>query len=682
MNEKIKPPIAKKELKVTKIHDLELHDDYFWLRNKESQDVIDYLTAENEYTKIKTKHLDTFVDKLFNEMKNRIKEDDESVPYKYKDYYYYNRDEKGKEYKIYCRKFKSVENEEEILLDLNKMAEGLEYYKVQSMKISPNQKLLAFSEDKTGYEKFIIQIKNLETGEISSTGVENIGWNFEWVDDDTIYYTLRDDAQRPYALKKHKLGTPAENDTLILEEDDTKRRVFIWKSNDKKYLFVNSESSLSSEIRFLDLKDPDGEFVTFLSREEKHEYSIAHKNNYFYITTNTDDCTNFKLMKTSIDKLGKENWEEIIPHNKDIRIVGSESFEDFQIIYKRTEGLQKIELFYGKDDEKNHDIELPEPIYGVWSGANLEYSTDFYRIRYTSLITPMSTFDYYPKEKKLELKKEEEVKNYDKKDYVTERRYVKARDGVEVPISIVHKKGIEFPAPTMIYGYGSYGYSMDPYFSPRGVSLFERGVVYIIAHVRGSGVLGRQWYEDGKFLKKKNTFTDFIDCSKYLIEEKITTSSQLIAMGGSAGGLLMGAIMNMNPELYHLIIARVPFIDVINTMLDESIPLTSEEWEEWGDPRDKVYFDYMLSYSPYDNIEAKDYPNILVTAGLNDPRVHYWEPAKLVAKLRDMKIDNNELILKTNMGAGHSGASGRYEAMKELAFVYAVALDKVGLANY
>ena len=681
MNETIKPPIAKKELKVTKIHGLELNDEYFWLRNKENQEVIDYLTAENDYTKAKTKHLDIFVDKLFDEMKNRIKEDDESVPYRYKDYYYYNRDEKGKEYKIYCRKFQNLENEEEILLDLNQMAEGLEYYKVQSMKISPNQKLLAFSEDKTGYEKFVILIKNLETGEISSTGVENIGWNFEWADDNTIYYTLRDDAQRPYALKKHKLGTPAEDDELIFEENDIKRRVFVWKSNDKKYLFANSESTLSSEISFLELSNPDGEFTIFFPREEKHEYSIAHKNDYFYITTNTDDCTNFKLVRTPINKLSKENWEEIIPHNKDIRIVGSESFEDFQVIYKRSEGLQKIELFYGKDNEKNHDIKLPEPVYGVWSGANLEYSTDFFRIRYTSLITPMSTFDYYPKEKKLELKKEEEVKNYDKKDYVTERRYVQARDGVKVPISIVHKKGIEFPAPTMIYGYGSYGYTMDPYFSPRSVSLIERGVVYVIAHVRGSGVLGRQWYEDGKFLKKKNTFTDFIDCSKYLIEEKITTSDKLIALGGSAGGLLMGAIMNMNPELYHLIIARVPFIDVINTMLDESIPLTSEEWEEWGDPRDKVYFDYMLSYSPYDNIETKDYPNILVTAGLNDPRVHYWEPAKLVAKLRAMKTDDNELILKTNMGAGHSGASGRYEAMKELAFVYAVALDKVGLVD-
>ncbi|MCG3220052.1 MAG: S9 family peptidase, partial [Candidatus Heimdallarchaeota archaeon] len=638
-------------------------------------------TAENDYTKAKTKHLDTFIDKLFNEMKNRIKEDDESVPYKYKDYYYYNRNEKDKEYKIYCRKHLSLESEEEILLDLNKMSEGLEYYKIQTMKISPNQKLLAFSEDKTGYEKFVIFVKNLETGEISATRVDNIGWNFEWADDNTLYYTLRDEAQRPYALKKHVLGTSAEQDTLVFEENDTKRRVSVWKGNDRKYLFMNSESTLSSEIRLLDLNDPHGDFVVFLPREEKHEYSIAHKDGYFYVTTNTDECTNFKLIRTPIDRFGKENWEEIIDHDENVRLLGSESFDDFHIIHKRTEGLPRMEIFYNKEDERNHDIQLPEPVYGVWSGANAEYSTDFYRLRYTSLITPMSTFDYFVKEKKLELKKEEEVKNYNKEDYVTERRFVKARDGAKIPISIVHKKGIKQPAPTMIYGYGAYGHSMDTYFSPRSVSLIERGVIYVIAHVRGGGELGRPWYENGKFLKKKNTFNDFIDCSKYLIDEKITTRNQLIAMGGSAGGLLMGAIMNMNPELFHLIIARVPFIDVINTMLDESIPLTSEEWEEWGDPRDKVYFDYMLSYSPYDNIEAKDYPHILVTAGLNDPRVHYWEPAKLVAKLRVLKTDDNELILKTNMGAGHSGASGRYEAMKELAFVYACALDKVSLVD-
>lgn len=681
MSEPVKPPIAKKELKVTKIHDLELYDDYFWLRNKENQEVIDYLTTENDYTKAKTKHLDTFVDELFNEMKNRIKEDDESVPYKHKDYYYYNRNEKDKEYKIYCRKHLSLESEEEILLDLNAMAEGLEYYKIQTMKISPNQKLLAFSEDKTGYEKFAIFIKNLETGEVSDTGIENIGWNFEWGDDNTIFYNLRDEAQRPYSLKKHVLGTSVEEDVLIFEEEDIKRRVYLWKGNDKKYIFMNSESTLSSEIRFLDLNDPHGNFAIFLSREEKHEYSIAHKDGFFYITTNTDDSTNFKLMRTPISQLNKENWEDIIPHDENVRLLGSESFENFQIIYKRTEGLKKIEVFYGKNDEKNHEIQVPEPVYGVWSGANAEYSTDFYRIRYTSLITPMSTFDYHLEEKKLELKKEEEVKNYNKEEYVTERRFVNSRDGVKIPISIVQKKGIKGPAPTMIYGYGSYGVSEDPYFSPTRISLIERGMTFVIAHVRGGGELGRQWYEDGKFLKKKNTFNDFIDCAQYLVDNKLTTPEQLTAMGGSAGGLLMGAIMNMNPDLFNLIIARVPFVDVVITMLDESIPLTSEEWEEWGDPRDKEYFDYMLSYSPYDNVEAKDYPNTLVTSGLNDPRVAFWEPAKFVAKLRSLKTDNNELLLKTNMGAGHHGASGRYEKMKEIAFIYAYALDKAKLVK-
>ncbi|MHA1953105.1 MAG: S9 family peptidase [Candidatus Heimdallarchaeaceae archaeon] len=681
MSEPVKPPIAKKELKVTKIHGLELYDDYFWLRNKESQEVIDYLTAENDYTKAKTQHLDTFVDELFNEMKNRIKEDDESVPYKHKDYYYYNRNEKGKEYKIYCRKYLSLENEEEILLDLNEMAKDHEYLKLRTFKISPNQKSLAYSIDITGYEKFIIYIKNLETEEVTATGIENIGWNFEWADDNTIYYNLRDTAQRPYALKKHILGTSAEDDVLIFEENDTKRSVNISKSTDKKYLLFKSESSLSSEVRFLDLKNPHGNFIIFLQREEKHEYSITHKDGFFYITTNTDGSTNFKLMRTSVDNLSKENWEEIVAHDENVRLQGSEGFENFLVIHKRIEGLPRIEIFYGKNDEKNHDIELPEPVYGVWSGANAEYGIDFYRIIYTSLITPISTLDYYVEEKRLELKKEEEVKEYNKEDYVTKRKFVLARDGAKVPISIVHKKGIKTPGPTMLYAYGSYGISEDTYFSPTRVSLIERGMIYVIAHIRGGGELGRQWYEDGKFLKKKNTFYDFIDCAQYLIDNKITTTDQLIAMGVSAGGLLMGAVLNMRSDLFRLILARVPFVDVINSMLDESIPLTSEEWEEWGDPRDKEYFDYMLSYSPYDNIEAKNYPDTLVTSGLNDPRVAFWEPAKFVAKLRQLKTDNNELLLKTNMGAGHHGASGRYALMKEIAFIYAYALDKAKLVK-
>ncbi len=681
MNEEIKPPIANKEAKITKIHGIELKDDYFWLRFKENQEVIDYLTAENEYTKEKTKHLDAFTDDLFNEMKNRIKEDDESVPYKFKDYYYYNRDEKGKEYKIYCRKHKSLDSEEEIILDLNELAKGFEYYKLRSLKISPNQKLVAYSIDNTGYEKFVIYIKNLETDEIFTEGVENIGWNLEWADDKTIYYVLRDEAQRPYLLKRHILGTSVEEDIEIFEETDIERRVSIYKSEDEKFLFMDSRSTLSSEFRFLDLTNPLGDFVVIHPREEKHEYEISHKDGFFYIVTNTDDSINFKFMRTPVDKLSKDNWEEIYPHNEDVRLSWTEAFEDFIVLFKRQDGLVDIEIFFGINDERNHDISLPEPVYGVWSGENYEYSTSEFRLRYTSLVTPMSTFDYDVNKRKLYLKKEQEIKNYNKENFVTTRKFITARDGAIVPISIVHRKDIKTPAPTYLYGYGSYGYSMDPYFSPTILSLTERGYIYVIAHIRGGGELGRQWYEDGRVLKKKNSFYDFIDSAEYLMNEKITTKDQLVIGGGSAGGLLVGAVVTLRPDLCHLVIAEVPFIDVINTMLDETIPLTAQEWKEWGNPKDKDAFDYIMSYSPYENIRSTDYPHIIITTGLNDPRVAFWEPAKFTAKFRALKTDNNDLILKTNMGAGHSGASGRYESMKEKAFIYANALDKVGLAK-
>ncbi len=676
MSKSTEPPVAKKELKVTEIHGLELKDEYFWLRFKENQEVINYLTAENEFTKSKTSHLEAFIEELFTEMKNRIKEDDETVPYKYKDYYYYNRDVKGKEYKIYCRKHMNLEANEEILLDLNELAKEHEYYKLRSFKISPNQKFLAYSVDITGYEKFIIQIKDLETGETYAPGIENIGWNFEWGDDNVIYYNLRDEAQRPYILKRHILGNHTEQDIVIFEEKDIERRVSVWKSNDNKFLFMNSESTLSSEIRFLDLNNPLGDFQTFYPREEEHEYTISHKDGFFYIVTNSDNSTNFKLSRTAVENTAKENWEEILPHNPGIRVRWTEAFENFLVIYKREEGLPKVDIFYEKDDEQNHTIELPEPVYGVWSGNNFDYTSDFVRLRYTSLITPMSTYDYFVESKDLELKKQEEIKNYKKEDFVTERRFITARDGTKVPISLVHRKDISTPAPTYLYGYGSYGSNMDPYFSPSILSLTDRGMIYVIAHIRGGGELGRQWYEDGKLLKKKNTFYDFIDSAEYLINEKITTKEQLTIAGGSAGGLLVGAVVTMRPDLCNFVVARVPFVDVITTMLDASIPLTAQEWKEWGDPKDKEYFDYMLTYSPYDNIKTVDYPHILVTTSLNDPRVAFWEPAKFVAKLRDLKTDDNNLMLKTNMGAGHSGASGRYESMKELAFIYAVVLNK------
>ena len=681
MNAEIKPPAAKKELKKLETHGVERDDYYFWLRFKENQEVIDYLTAENEYTNARTKHLESFTDELFKEMKDRIKEDDESVPYKYKDYFYYNRDVKDKEYKIYCRKYLSLDAEEEVLLDLNELAKEHEYYKLRSFKISPNQKLLAYSVDTTGYEKFYINIKDLETGETYTPGIENIGWNFEWGDDSTIFYNIRDEAQRPYIIKRHILGTPSERDKILFEEKDIERRVSIWKSKDEKYLFMNSESTLSSEIRFLDLNQPMDDFVIFYPREEEHEYVISHKDDYFYAVTNSENSTNFRLIRTLVSNTDKENWEEILPHNEDVRLYFAEPFENYMVIHKREEGLPKMDIFYEVNDGRNHTIEFPEPAYTTWRGDNFEYSSDFYRLNYTSLITPRSIYDYHISEKNLELKKQYEIKNYNKENFVTDRKSITARDGTKVPISIVHRRDISKPAPTYLYGYGSYGVNMDPEFSPNILSLTERGVIYVISHVRGGGELGRHWYEDGKMLKKKNTFFDFIDTAEYLIKENITTKEKLVIAGGSAGGLLVGACVTMRPDLFHFVVPRVPFVDVVTTMLDETIPLTAQEWKEWGDPRDKEFFDYMLSYSPYDQIKAVDYPHMLVTTGLNDPRVAFWEPAKFVAKLRDLKTDNNDLILKTNMGAGHHGASGRYQYLKELAFIYANVLDKVDLVS-
>ena len=679
MSEVTKPPIAKKELKKLEIHGVGRDDYYFWLRFKENQEVIDYLTAENDYTKEKTKHLNAFTEELFLEMKNRIKEDDESVPYKYKDYYYYDKDVKGKEYKIYCRKHQNLDAEEEVLLDLNELAKDFEYYKLRTFKISPNQKFLAYSVDTTGYEKFFINIKDLETNETYSPGIENIGWNFEWGDDSTIFYNVRDEAQRPYMLKRHILGDLPERDVVIFEEHDIERRVSVWKSRDHKFLFMKSESTLSSEIRFLDLNKPLGKFKIFYPREEEHEYIISHKDDYFYVVTNSENSTNFRLIRTPVENIGKENWEEILAHNRDVRVQYIEPFEQFMVIYKREEGLPKVDIFYEINDERNHSIDFPESVYSVWRGNNHEYTSEFYRLNYTSPVTPKSTYDYHVSSKNLELKKQDEIKNYSKEEFVTVRKFIEARDGTKVPISIVHKKDISTPAPTYLYAYGSYGVNMDPEFSSSILSLTERGIIYVISHVRGGGELGRQWYEDGKMLQKKNTFYDFIDTAEHLIKENVTTKEQLVIAGGSAGGLLVGACITMRPDLFHFVIPRVPFVDVITTMLDDSIPLTAQEWKEWGNPKDKELFDYMLSYSPYDQIKSIDYPHMLVTTGLNDPRVAFWEPAKFVAKLRALKTDNNDLLLKTNMGAGHHGASGRYQYLKETAFIYANILDKLNL---
>ncbi len=670
----MKAPIARKQQHEYEIHGMKISENYFWLRNKEDPQVIDYLKAENEYTEEKMKHTEDGQKKLYDEMKSRIKETDETVPYKYGDYFYYSRTVEGKQYTIYCRKKDSVENAEEIVLDLNILAEGKSFLSLRSYEISPDHTKVAYTLDEDGYENFTLYIKDLNTNEITDR-IDKVSGSILWGDDNTIYYTTNDEIHRPYRVFLHKLGQ--KDDSKLFQEDDTTRFVGMHTELDRKYLIIHSDSINSSEARFIDLKSDNSTPQLFLERKDGHEYELSYHEEYFYIVTN-ENAINFKVMRVAINNFSKDNWTEYIPHRDNVRINGLSFFKNYIMVHKRIDGVKQIEVMDLANTDNSHQIEMPEPFYSIHSGPNREYDTDEFRFYYSSLVTPMTTYDYEIKNRKLIMKKQEEVKGHNSDDYVSKREFAQARDGKKIPISIVHKKGVE-NGPALLYGYGSYGITIDTNFSPNLISLLQRGMIYAIAHVRGSEFLGKPWYEDGKMLNKRNTFTDFNSVAEHLIKKNYTSSDKLAIMGGSAGGLLMGACVNMRPDLFKLAVAAVPFVDVMNTMLDDSIPLTTHEYEEWGNPNIKEYFDYMMSYSPYDNVEAKDYPIILVTAGLNDPRVHYWEPAKWVAKLRALKTDDNLLLLKTNMGAGHSGASGRYEYLKEIAFRFAFILDNLGI---
>ncbi len=672
----INPPVADKELKITKIHDIELEDNYFWLRDKENPRVITYLEAENEYTSKMMGHTEEFQKELYNELKGRINETDESAPIKYGDYYYYYRTVEGKQYQIQCRKYKELNTEEQILIDGNEMAEGHDYFKLIHHEVSPDHKLVAFTTDTTGYEHYTLRIKNINTGEFLPDQINKISGSFTWGDDNTIYYMLRDDIHRPYMVKKHVLGSDSDQNEIIFEEPDNTRFVGLEKSNDKKYLFIQSASITSSEALYLSLKEKDAKLQVFSAKKPDVEYSIDHHEGYFYVITN-EDALNFKLIRTPVSDIGKSNWEEIRAHDSKIKLDWIDPFKNFLTLHKRVGGLRIMEVIDAADLSKSHDIEMNEPIYTYSSyRQNFEYDSPTYRFIYNSLVTPDTTYDYNIDARSLEMKKQREIKNYNPSEFVTKREFATAADGTKIPISLVHKKGISKNSNCLLYGYGSYGYTMDPSFNSHILSLLQRDFVYVIAHVRGSQYNGRQWYEDGKFLKKKNTFTDFVSVAEFLVENDYSSPSKLFVRGGSAGGLLMGAVVNLRPDLFRAVIAQVPFVDVINTMLDDSIPLTTNEYAEWGNPNEKKFFDYMLSYSPYDNIEKKDYPDILITAGLNDPRVHYWEPAKFTAKLREYKTDSNTVLLKTQMGSGHGGPSGRYSIWKEVAFIYSFILDK------
>lgn len=673
-------PIAKIEKKELTKHGDKRQDNYFWLNQRENPEVVAYLKAENAYTKSMMIHTDTFQEKLFKEITGRIPQTDISVPYLENGYYYYTRFEEGKEYPLYCRKKGILDASEEIMLDVNQMAKGHSYYAIGSFQVTEDNRILAFAADTVSRRIYTIYFKDLTSGEILPDKIDSTAGNLAWAGDNrTLFYATKDESLRMDKIWKHRLGGEAGKDHLVYNEGDVTFETFVYKTKSRKYLVIGSESTLSDEYRLLDAGNPDGVFAIFQPRQPNLEYDIAHSDDRFYIRTNYK-AVNFRLMETPRDKTGIENWKEVIPHREDVLLEEFDVFNGFLAIQERKDGMKTLRIFNGSD--LDYYLKFDEQAYTVTLGENPEFGSDIVRYNYTSLTTPTTVYDYNIKTGKSELmKRQEVVGGYNPDDYYTERVLATAEDGTKVPISMVYKKGLRMSGknPCLLYGYGSYGYSMDPYFSSTRLSLLDRGFIYAIAHIRGGQEMGRKWYEDGKLMKKKNTFTDFIACGEYLVNQSYTSPGHLYVMGGSAGGLLVGAVINMRPDLFKGVIAAVPFVDVVTTMLDESIPLTTAEYDEWGNPNDSSYYRYMLSYSPYDNVAVTSYPALLVTTGLHDSQVQYWEPAKWVAKLRAMKTDKNPLYLWTNMDYGHGGASGRFERYHETALEYAFILDLEGI---
>ncbi len=657
-------------------------DDYYWLRERDNPEVIAYLKAENRSAEKQTEHTKSLEDKLFTEIKGRFKQTDMSVPYRLDNYFYYTRYEEGKEYPIYARKRGVLDQTEEIMLDANVLAEGHDFFSIGGWAVSFDHDLFAYAVDTEGRRIFTTYVKDLKTGELLPDVIAKITENLAWANDNrTLFYAKQDPTSlRAFQIYRHTLGTDPVSDRLVFEERDETFVAYIFKTKSKRFLMLVSAHATSQEYHYLDANDPFGEFKLFLAREPNHEYHIDHFQDRFIIRTN-DRAKNFRLASTLIDQPGKDHWQEIIPHRSDVYLGDFEIFQDHLVLEERKRGLTHIRVLPWSGGD-GYDLEFDEPTYRAHVGTNPEMNTSTLRFEYTSMKTPLSIYDIDMNSKQRTLLKQEEVLGgFASADYESERLYAPAADGTEIPLSIVYRKGTRRDGrnPLLLYGYGSYGLSIDAAFASPRLSLIDRGFVFAIAHVRGGQELGRQWYEDGKLLKKKNTFTDFIACAEFLIREKLTDADKLFAMGRSAGGLLMGAVSNMRPDLFKGIVAEVPFVDVVTTMLDPSIPLTTGEYDEWGDPSQKEYYSYMLSYSPYDNVEAKDYPNLLITGGLHDSQVQYWEPAKWAAKLRALKTDNNRLLLKTNMEAGHGGASGRFRRHHETAFAYAFLLDLAGI---
>ncbi len=678
------PPIAAKKEMHLEIHGDVRVDNYYWLNDPENEEVIDYLKRENDYYEKMTAHTKRFKKDLFEEMKARIKEDDQSVPYFYNGYYYITRYETGKDYPIHARKKGTLEAKEEIMFNVNEMAEGYAYYSLKGINVSHDNKWAAFGIDTLSRRKYSIFIKNLETGEIRKDEIKNTTGGSTWANDNkTLFYTRKDDQTlRADRIFRHSLGTNPKMDKLVYHETDETYNTYVYKTKSEEFLVIGSSSTLTTEFQILDAGQPEGIFKVFQPRTRGLEYDIYHFGEYFYIVTNRDGATNFKLMKTKVQSTSTEHWEEVLEHRKDVLLEDIDIFKEYLVVSERKEGLSNIRVMRW-DGKADYYLPFDNETYMAQSIQNIEYDTNILRYSYNGLTTPASIIDFNMETKEKEVKKEMEVLGgkFDKNNYESKRVWAVAVDGSKIPISMVYRKGIELNGnnPLLLYGYGSYGATIDPYFSTTRLSLLDRGFIYAIAHIRGSQYMGREWYEDGKLLNKKNTFTDFVDASNFLIAENYTSPAHLYAAGGSAGGLLMGAVVNMAPELYHGIVASVPFVDVVTTMLDDSIPLTTGEYDEWGNPNEEEYYYYIKSYSPYDNVAKRDYPNMLVTTGLHDSQVQYWEPAKWVAKLRDMKTDQHILLLQTNMEAGHGGASGRFEALKEVAMDYAFLLDLEGI---
>jgi oligopeptidase B len=679
--EKMSAPSAKKIKKEFTEFGTTRIDNYYWLNDRENQEVIDYLEAENAYTKAVLAETEVLQDKIYQEIVGRIKQTDMSVPYELNGYTYYTRYEEGKEYPVYCRKKLAEGAEEQIMLDGNAMAVGHPFFQIGGWEVSTNNNMLVYSVDTVSRRKYTIHFKNLETGKVYEESIPNTSGNVTWANDNqTVFYAMRDETLRPDKIFKHKIGDKVEDDELVYHEEDPTFSTYVYRTKSDKFLVIGSGSTLSNEYRTLDANKPDDKFEIFQPRTKELEYSISQQGDKWLIVTNLN-AKNFRLMESPIGKTGIENWKEIIPNRDDVLLEDVDVFANFYVLTERQNGLINFRVF---DLKKKTDyyVEFDESDYYAYTNSNPDYKSNFLRYSFTSLKTPTTVFDYQMVTKEITLLKQYEVLGgYNSADYVTERIYVQSHDGVKVPVSIVYKKGFvkDGTQPLLLYAYGSYGYSMESTFSSSRLSLLDRGFAFAIAHVRGGQEMGREWYDNGKMLNKKNTFFDFIDCGKFLVENKYTSSDKMFAAGGSAGGLLIGAVLNYEPMLFKGLIAAVPFVDVVTTMLDESIPLTTGEYDEWGNPNEQIYYEYMLSYSPYDNVEAKEYSNLLVTTGLHDSQVQYWEPAKWVAKLREMKTDDNILLLHTNMEFGHGGASGRFERFKEVAMEDAFMLMLLGI---